>query len=57
MFDKNLDLEAWPVPKNKNWSKSGFWSNIDDFLELYWKNKNENRKSDPNKFLEIPKAA
>ena len=56
MFDQNPDLEAWPVPKNKNWSKSGFWANIDDFLELYRKNKTENRKSGSNKFLGIPKA-
>ena len=56
MFNQNPDLEAWPVPKNKNWSKSGFLSNIDDFLELYRTKKIENRKSCSNKFLGIPKA-
>ena len=56
MFDQNPDLEPWPVPKNKNWFKSEFCSNIDYFLELYWKNKYENRKSSLNKFLGIPKA-
>ena len=44
------------MPKNKIWSKSGFWSNIDDFLELHRKNKIENQKSGSKKFLGIPKG-
>ena len=56
MFDQNPDLDQFLFFGTGQASRSGFWSNIDDFLELYWKNKNENRKSGSKKFLEIPKA-
>ena len=56
MFEQNSDLNQFLFFGTGQGSRSGFWSNIDDFLELYWKNKNENRKSSSNKFLGIPKA-
>ena len=56
MFDQNPDLDQFLFFDTGQASRSGFWSNIDDFLELYRKNKNENRKSCSNKLLGIPKA-
>ena len=55
-FQQNPDLELSLVPKNKNKSKSGFSSKIDDFLTLYRKNKTGNRKSGSNKVSGNPKA-
>ena len=56
MFDQNPDLDQFLFFGTGQASRYGFLSNIDDFLKLYRKNKNENRKSGFNKFLGIPKA-
>ena len=56
MFEQNSDLNQFLFFGTGQPSRSGFWSNIDDFLELYRKNKTENRKSCSNKLLGIPKA-
>ena len=56
MFDQNPDLDQFLFFGTGQASRSGFWPNIDDFLELYRTKKIENRKSGSNKFLGIPKA-
>ena len=56
MFEQNPDVGQHFVLCHQSASRSGFRSNIDDFLELHRKNKNENRKSGSSKCLGIPKA-